>query len=362
MWKFTIATYNLMVPVPEPLRNNGQTIRVQKLPQAIEDLTGRVLNGLDVIAVQELIPNHLRAQFLEHMKQKGFLYHTASLKTDYMSLKFKAVNGGVIILSKHPILVEYNKVFDTECESVDCIACKGVVYCRIQLENKNIVNVLSTHFQAWDTCKGRRIRRQQAICVKKFIDSLHIPKDEPVILVGDLNLDFYNHNTELHYLLGIMKLKLNKFNPNSTPFSSDPRSNTLVGNDDTIRYATDKYPKGCYEDYLNSLSCPCCPRELLDYVTFSINHLQPIDSEMSVFVIKTKRRFNMKFNITTERETNDLSDHYPVIGSFSWNKPTRFTHRSITLKPDNTKTIEHRCLIYLLLFSILVGFLWIVST
>ena len=114
--------------------------------------------------------------------------------------------------------------------------------------------------------------------------------------------------------LGVVFLPLA---PSSHPFSSDPNTNSLVGNDDAAMYSTRLYPHGCYGTYLDTLSCPCCPQELLDYIGYSELHLRPATWHCAVVLIKTEP-FVMKLNMTTERQMTDLSDHYPLIASMAW--------------------------------------------
>ena len=329
-WNFNLCTYNIMVPVPEPIRHNGQRKRISLLPEAIRTMSATTRQGIDVITFQELIPLEYRNTLLNELTALGWKYHSEPLVTTLLSGHMKAVNGGVVIVSRHPIIAQFHSVFETECQSADCASCKGAVYSRILLPNENVINVFSTHFQAWDTAKAREIRRQQAAQCLKFIQSLHIPSDEALVFSGDFNIDFYTNTTEILTLMSSMGLEMVKRAEDSHPFTSDPRTNAMMGNDETTMYATEKYPHGCYEEYLQTLSCPCCPCEWLDYIAYSTEHLKPKRAEVRVYLMKTPVPFTMKLNITTERQISDLSDHYPLISQFTWSKSTPFKRRVIT--------------------------------
>ena len=339
MWTFNLCTYNIMITVIEPIRHNGQRTRVSLLPSAILEMSESVREGIDVITFQELIPLEYRNILLNELALLGWKYHSADLSPDIMAGQLKAASGGVVIVSRHPIIAQHNSIFDTDCQGADCAACKGIVYCRVLLPDDNVVNVFSTHFQAWDTQKAHEIRRQQAQQCTDFIQSLHLPEDEAVVFSGDCNIDFYNNTTEITSLMGSMGLVLVKHDEKTHPFTSDPKTNKMMGNDETSMYATDLYPDGCYEEYIDTMSCPCCPREWLDYIAYSSQHLKPKYSMAKVYMMKTPTAFKMKLNVTTEREINDLSDHYPLIGTFTWSQPTPFKRRRIKcdmVKSSNT--------------------------
>ena len=332
-WTLNVCTYNVMLTVPEPVRFNGQALRAKRIPERLAAMS-RDVQELDVIVFVELIAPNTRAIVIDEMKKLGWPYVSTVLSKNAFFSSLKIVSGGIVVVSKYPIIYQYNYVFENACEGYDCTACKGVVFCRIQ-KGTNIFNVVSTHFQAWDTPTAQKIRQSQAEDCAKIINSMNIPNDEPVIFLGDLNIDFYSRQTEIQKLCNQMSVKILDRKPKSHPFSSDPNTNKLMGNDEDIMYATDIYPNGCYSEYMATMTCPCCPQEWLDYVAYSTEHLAPSSAEMFVYKLKAQCPFRMNFNISTERIVDDLSDHYPVIGTFNFNKETPFENRPIrTSLPD----------------------------
>jgi endonuclease/exonuclease/phosphatase family metal-dependent hydrolase len=354
MWSLNVASYNIMLPVSEPIRLNGQKKRLKLIPKNLKKMNDSVKNGIDIICFQELIPPKYRKELLADIGVKGWKYHTKALNTSYSSGKIKLASGGVVICSKYPIIKEYQSVFDTECTSSDCMASKGIVYARILLPDNNIVNVFSSHFQAWDLPDTRIIRSQQMKQCKDFIDSLHLQDDEPVLFMGDLNIDFYSKQNEVKQLLQMLQIELFNLNENSHPFSSDPKTNSLMGNDETLMYATELYPKGCYDDYMKTLSCPCCPRELLDYIAFSTDHLKPKQTNMYVYKMKNDTGISMQLNMTTKRTIFDLSDHYPLIGEITFRKKSNFKNRVVLMNEKSEKKIGF---LFGILFLILIVFI-----
>jgi endonuclease/exonuclease/phosphatase family metal-dependent hydrolase len=337
-WKLNVCTYNVMLTVPEPIRFNGQVERAMRIPECISLLDAEI-GGLDVIVFVELISPDVRQTVINKMQKLGWPYISKKISANPFFDSFKTVSGGVIIVSKYPIIYEYTYVFEDACEGYDCTACKGIVFCRIQ-KGKNVFSILGTHFQAWNTPRAQQIRRLQAEQCSKVINSMNIPSDEPIIMLGDFNIDFYTRQIEIQKLSEIMNIQILDKRKDSYEFSSDPSTNKLMGNDEDMMYATDLFPKGCYAEYMNTMTCPCCPQEWLDYIVYSTRHLRPCFAEMYVHKMKSQLPFRMKFNVSTERITDDLSDHYPVVGQFIFDD-TPFSNRQIFSSLPSQRKISH---------------------
>ena len=330
MWDFTCVSYNIMIPVIEPLRNNGQAKRISLIPSALFNMDKKIKGGIDVICLQELIVPEYRNTMLKEMALFGWKHFSKPLNTTFSSGQIKLASGGVVICSKHPILSQHQCVFETDCEAEDCAASKGVMYCRILLPDGNIVNVFSTHLQAWHSQKARNIRYQQALQTADFIKSLHIPTDEAVVFCGDANIDVYTRQSEIRQLMETVGMELTVLDDDSHPFSSDPDMNTIVGNDSPSMYSTTKYPNGCYTEYMETGACMCCPQELLDIFASSIVHQPVLESSSWVHIMKTEEQFTMNFNLNTRKQIHDLSDHFPLVAKFKWKTSCPFQNRIIT--------------------------------
>jgi endonuclease/exonuclease/phosphatase family metal-dependent hydrolase len=320
MWTINVCTYNIMTPVTQPLRYNGQMERLTLIPEALHDLHQNTPGGLDVLIIQELIPSKYHRFLKKKLALLGWTYCSHPLYSSVFSSKL--VGGGVVIFSRHPILDQKQKVFECACTSTDCLASKGVVYCKVQLPSGNAVSVVATHFQAWATQTGAAVRREQAEECRSFIDSLGLQPSEAVLFAGDLNTDYYTQQPELAQISKALGVQLLSLDADSHPFTSDPNTNAMVGNDDAEMYSTRLYPSGCYEAYMQTLRCPCCPQELLDYMGFSLCHQHPVSTHCQVVMLKTPQPIGIKLNVTTERMVSDLSDHYPLVGTFQWSSPS----------------------------------------
>ncbi|RLN93529.1 hypothetical protein BBJ28_00018954 [Nothophytophthora sp. Chile5] len=88
---------------------------------------------------------------LAEFSKRGFLYATSILHDPdpFTSL----LNGGVLIVSKWPVVREAQHVYRDACHYSDCLAAKGVKYARL-LKTVNgtskIFNVFATHMQWLD--------------------------------------------------------------------------------------------------------------------------------------------------------------------------------------------------------------------
>lgn len=307
-----------MLTVPEPLRHNGQMDRAERMAEELSKIKVRS-SPVDVIALTEIISPAASKRVLADLARLGWKYQTCRVSVNPFFDRLKVVSGGIIIASRWPIVQELQHVYRKCCTGMDCFACKGVKYCRLLVRGR-YVNVFATHLQAWHNPTARKTRLKQVHAIKSFINSISIPTDEPVVIAGDLNIDRYT-DPSLQKYLSVLKAKLPPVNENAThPFTSDPATNGLVGNDDATMYVSPRFPNGCYDDYINNMRCSCCPQEWLDYILFSTDHLIPVRSFMVSAMLKASRPFSMMFNSTTRRNTLDLSDHYPVVAILEFNQ------------------------------------------
>lgn len=371
IYSFRIMTYNTMLTTPEFIRQNGQHMRARLIPESICRWEKKKGILVDAIVLTEVIDPTSKKILFEQFVRSGFRFRTRPVSRNFLSdYPPKLFSGGIYVVSRHPISDEKSIVFRDSCIGYDCYASKGCVLAKIwktvggkgSHQGREVaVNILGTHLQAWDSETTNFVRRQQIQQITTFlaelpksyssVDPEHpknyvLPTTEPLLVAGDFNLDFYSSREELEFLFHSIKCAivpvapsfqhsvlstsrrengtvltiqaaniLDKNDPNQNMFTSDPEKNSLVGNDMSDSYKMQRFPEGCYEDYMNTMKCTCCPQELLDYVFVSTRHLQPIpdsESNAEVVVLKSQTPFIMNFNATTRRETRDLSDHFPV--------------------------------------------------
>eukprot|EP01012_Entosiphon_sulcatum_P045471 TRINITY_DN60696_c0_g1_i1.p1 TRINITY_DN60696_c0_g1~~TRINITY_DN60696_c0_g1_i1.p1 ORF type:complete len:457 (+),score=62.51 TRINITY_DN60696_c0_g1_i1:26-1372(+) len=130
----------------------------------------------------------------------GFAFHAPVLnRTDSQGA---ICNGGVLIVSRWPVRLtekhyESDYVFQAyEAKSNDRHSGKGVKYVRLEMEiegRPQPVHVLGTHTQATETDlpydNYQAKRKEQARELAGWLQQLNIPRDEPVIVAGDFNVD-----------------------------------------------------------------------------------------------------------------------------------------------------------------------------
>ena len=306
-------TYNVMAPVPEPIRFQGQNDRMMRIPAAIARSID-TLERLDFIVVQESMSSDAHNLLSAGLYNMGFVYETDQLVGDLSA--FKIVQGGLVLFSRFPIITHKTKVFDGICSREDCLCAKGCLYTRIEKYGQPI-NIFSIHVQAWECEDSRNVRRVQFIQFKRFIDDMNVPSCEPLIVMGDFNMDMYSQQKQVQRIMKCLNVDILPRHAESHPFTSDPSTNVLMGIDDASSYSSPSFPNGCGESYLKSGKCVCCPCEWLDYAACSTAHapIQKDKSYMRVIPLKTDA-FITNLTWTQKRELCDLSDHYPVLAKY----------------------------------------------
>lgn len=109
------------------------------------------------------------------------------------------VNGGVTILSKHPITAKYQHVFNaSQMWTADYNANKGVALVRIDTGDGPLW-IAGTHLQADTTPSARAEAHEVRMDQLGEIDALVQARtgDAPVVLAGDLNVEYYAGATRL---------------------------------------------------------------------------------------------------------------------------------------------------------------------
>ena len=295
---FTVVQYNIM-DRPFWVGHDGQRERVCRIPQAlVRNITSQ--EPVDVLVINEgfvqvCLP-HVRLTDL--LAYYGWPYYLAPI-----SAWWKPSNGGVFIASKWPITSSASVAYGA-CRGADCLAAKGVQYARIEKRadgHSKPYHVFGTHMQAWGGAEAAEVRRRQAREIVAFIERQEIPPTEPVILAGDLNTR--GPSTQLfEELLATLKM--------SMPIMVGERRATMDV-DNTL------FGRGPW---------------LVDYVLLSAFHQRPQRATVEVLALRAESDFAIcveaplqPFYVPPDAATcaktshvRDLSDHYPVIGRFTF--------------------------------------------
>lgn len=257
-----VLTFNIFMRPTLLFPRDDQDARAKLIPGEV--------SGYDAIIFQEAFSDLHREQILGSI-QSEYPYQTRILGKD----RALEQDGGVVIVSKWPIERQFQMLYEDLCTGVDCLADKGVLYARLNVNGKP-VHIFGTHTQAGDD--QRPTREAQLINIKWLIDTMSIPSDQLVLIAGDLNVDLYDdvqYKSMLRILEAMHPLP-GSGNPMDYGYTSDPETNTLANPDD--------------------------PQKYLDYVFYSNVHYIPDRSSNDVQILKV--------------DGKDLSDHYSVEGDF----------------------------------------------
>lgn len=277
-------------------------------------LIADVLPPCDVWVFTECFDHRARAILLDKLKAAGYFYFSPTvghkrLKRENMR---KVLNGGVVLASKYPIVTVRIKLFKEACLGADKLADKGVLYCKV-LKDGLPVHIFSTHLQAWSDPPSRAMRRTQMVMIADFIKSLSgiDPVNDPVLIVGDLNVNYWLNKTDHEY--DEMLSVFNASDPSvvaATRQASAVSTTTSLGDPKRARQFS-------FDPRLNALAADGLSTdgslELLDFVLVSRAHRQPSTAQSWVAPLTTSTPWNWR-----KQPQHNLSDHFPVVSAFTF--------------------------------------------
>ncbi|WP_148713792.1 sphingomyelin phosphodiesterase [Chitinolyticbacter meiyuanensis] len=264
---FKLLTYNVWA-LPPISSNNCARL----------DEIANNLAGYDAVTVQELFDNDCRAQFLAKVRT-AFPYQSQLVDIPSNILQ----DGGTMILSRWPILVDRTLVFD-QCTGSDCLANKGANYVQV-LKNGKVYHLANTHAPSFDTDEARQMRRYAFGQIRTLLDGQQIPAADALLIAGDMNVNKYKFPDDYAQMQSILRATA----PTSTGYVNtfDASVNLNAGNG--VSGGTVEY---------------------LDYVLVGNGHRPPRTASNDVRVLRTLRSDLWK--------VRDLSDHFPVAGLFAY--------------------------------------------
>jgi len=308
--ELTVMIYNVMqLPFWGSLNNWDQNRRLKRLPDTLR----RSEYQADVLILNEVMRNKAYKKIKE--LKDVYPYMTTVLGADCDAQKnggdgFDSVIGhcsswayksGVMALSKFPILETHGLVFENYAEGTwDGRANKGAIYVKV-IVNGLLVHVVGTHTQADEgKIDGGPTRILQMQELRKWMGSFDIPKDEPIILAGDINTEL--GTKEQHEI----------FDGNFVFNFKDPGFGTFSTSTNSVSRAQAKHAKiSLHKEWY------------LDYVAIWADHLQPTKpAYMSIIKLKAKWKWFWKYLVNSKLSRNgfydDISDHYPVVATFEF--------------------------------------------
>ncbi|MCX3060636.1 sphingomyelin phosphodiesterase [Streptomyces beihaiensis] len=287
--RLDVMTYNTFLMSTTLYPNWGQEYRAGAIASA------PVFQGHDVVVVEEAFDNSASDKLADGAAEHGYAYRTPVVGRSrdgwdatggsYSSLTPE--DGGVMLLSKWPILRREQYVYHDACGS-DALSNKGFVYAVLDVNGQR-VHVVGTHTQSDDSAcasgQAARVRSSQFKEMSAFLAAKNIPADEEVLVTGDMNVD--SRSPEYASMLTDAGL-VGADSRTGHPYSFDTTENSIA------RY---RYPDD--------------PSQDIDYALFRAGHARPSGWDNDVVRTScapwTVRSWWKSYTYT------DLSDHYPLV-------------------------------------------------
>jgi endonuclease/exonuclease/phosphatase family metal-dependent hydrolase len=285
-----MITYNIWM-MPDIITIFARSVSPNKIDRAYR-IVQALPKDCDIILFQEAFCKRTRKVLFHEMNKHGYIHQSPVVGHGGC----RPVNGGVVLVSRYPIIDAEIKTFGNVCAGDDSLANKGVLYVQIEKDNWN-VHIFGTHTQAWEYSKAKQARMKQLEIIADFIEEKRLSMNEPVIVAGDMNIDKYD--VEQHQqMLRVLKCEEATYMAlDQTKYSADAKRNKLASSGPS-----------------SSGSC-----ELLDYILYSKVNLQPESAKTWIIPLKDDSGWNRSRSGTNER-IHDLSDHYPVMVEMTFSR------------------------------------------
>ncbi len=280
--KFKITSYNVFLR-PTLIFDDGQVKRSKLLP--------RYLLGNDVLLFIEAFDDEAREILLNGLNSK-YPYQTKILGSDGVV----GQDGGILIASCWPIIEEDEIFYGDVCKNQfsDCMSEKGVKYAKIDKMGL-IFHIFATHLEAGFEIGHHATRKAELKLLAQFVQSKNIPKTDIVLIGGDFNINYidnpvssFRENTD-EYLTLLNILQVNLPTIEGYRYTCDPR--------------------------INDLADKAIQPEFIDYIFVARGYRVPRSSNLEVVKIKEANAWTSEY---LSNEYHDLSDHFPVRGTFEF--------------------------------------------
>src|SRR5690606_17101089 len=174
---FDVLTFNTAL-LPEPVSYT--------LPSVRAGLMAPHLEGYDALVLQEAFVDGWRDALLDALAA-AYPYRGDLVGSDGAGGLGLRQDGGILILSRWPIVRTATLTFGDTCSGTDCLADKGVAYVAIR-KGDHTYHVFGTHAQSSFGLDAAAVRARQFELFAAFVAEQDIPTDEVVLLAGDFNV------------------------------------------------------------------------------------------------------------------------------------------------------------------------------
>lgn len=263
---FKILTWNVYM-LPKPVKFSNQQVRMKLIANKLLSLDH------DIVVLQEAFSDDFRSTIKNRLLEK-YPYQTVLGKSGYWK---HVMNSGLMILSRFPITRTGYDFYHT-CAKADCFSSKGVLTVNVQIEDQ-VIQLAATHLQSGQKYGISDIRTTQLSQIKELLNSQRT-RGVPQILIGDLNINALQ-GREFSNALSMLDMT-------STPLqgyfqSTKAQLTNCLGQREKFK------------------------AEWLDHMLVRSNNSSLISIEKRVFLLQD----------FVNGKWCDLSDHYPVEGTFS---------------------------------------------
>lgn len=184
---FTVLSFNIL-----QLRFRGSRRRAQLALRAIEDA------GADVVVLNEAF-NRTSSKLVGRLRASGFHVSsylggfdggwtaTSGRRRGYRRM----IGGGVYVASRFPIDAQFQHIYRAVAPGTtdSYLSNKGVLLVVLRVGATHVW-VAGTHLQADEKGNRHAVRMAQLAELRAAVTAL-VPAGEPVILAGDLNVEYY---------------------------------------------------------------------------------------------------------------------------------------------------------------------------
>ena len=182
---FDVLTFNTAL-LPEYASYTQPAARVPWLAQH--------LAGYDALVLQEAFVDAWRERILDELAD-AYPYRGELVGHDGARGLPLRQDGGIVILSRWPIVRQATMLFGATCSGLDCLSDKGVAYVAVQ-KGERTYHLFGTHAQSTYGWRAPAVRAAQFELFSAFVAEQEIPEDEVVLLAGDFNVDAYTPELE----------------------------------------------------------------------------------------------------------------------------------------------------------------------
>ena len=257
-------------------------------------------DNFDLVLLEEIWSNGVKEEIIKEMTQSYF-FSTWDGNEKPMSM-----GSGLLVLSKRPIRYNFSddsqelKLFTAFNSKIgmDSLSNKGFLTIEVDARSRNSFWLIHTHTQAGYSEKETKCRYDNMSQIYKHISLLKKIKNQPIIVVGDLNivettLDKPSEYKDMHEAFSSLGLK-----------NSFRKANISIL----------KYPGYTYNGKKNKLIKKFAPEDVdlsfcLDYVFYTDSRIEPVEA----FVPDDYLYKDIEMNTNM-----DISDHYPLVVKLSF--------------------------------------------